>query len=159
MEPLVCAMMCCLTAFVITVTDVYHCEAGKITGIEMVSDAFAKVMPFFPKILLVVVLLFAFSTIISWAYYGLKCWNFLFGEDKKYEIIFHILYLVIIVIGSELDVKSVINIVDAMMIFTSVPNIIALYILAPEIKKELVKYCTKYNISSPLVTKTVKENS
>lgn len=159
MEPLVCAMMCCLTAFVVTVTNVYHCEPGKITGIEMVSDAFAKVMPFFPKILLVVVLLFALSTIISWAYYGLKCWNFLFGEDRRYEILFHILYLIIIVIGSELDVKNVINIVDAMMIFTSVPNIIALYILAPEIKSQLIKYCEKYNISSPLVKKTVKENS
>ena len=159
MEPLVCAMMCCLTAFVVIVTNVYHCEPGKITGIEMVSDAFAKVMPFFPKILLVVVLLFALSTIISWAYYGLKCWNFLFGEDRRYEILFHILYLIIIVIGSELDVKSVINIVDAMMIFTSVPNIIALYILAPEIKSQLIKYCEKYNIPSPLVKKTVKENS
>ena len=83
----------------------------------------------------------------------------MFGEDRRYEILFHILYLIIIVIGSELDVKSVINIVDAMMIFTSVPNIIALYILAPEIKKELIKYCQKYNIASPLVTKTVKENS
>lgn len=159
MEPLVCAMMCFLTAFTVTVTDVYHCEPGKITGIEMVSDAFAKVMPFFPKILLVVVLLFALSTIISWAYYGLKCWNFLFKENRRYEILFHILYLIIIVLGSELDVKSVINIVDAMMIFTSVPNILALYILAPEIKRELVKYCIKYNISSPLVAKTVKENS
>jgi AGCS family alanine or glycine:cation symporter len=74
----------------------------------------------------------------------------LFGEDKKYITVFHILYLLVIIIGAELDVRSVINIVDAMMIFTSVPNIIALYILAPEIKQQLIQYCNKYQIKNPL---------
>lgn len=149
MEPLICGIMCLLTSFIVTVTGTYVCEPGQISGIEMVSAAFAEVMPFFPKVLTVVVMLFALSTLISWAYYGQKCWNFLFGEGKKRSIVFHILYCLVIVIGSELNVKSVISIVDAMMLFTSVPNIIALYILAPEIKKYLKKYCNKLNISSP----------
>ena len=149
MEPLICAIMCLLTAFIVTVTGTYICEPGKITGIEMVSDAFALVMPFFPKILTVVVMLFALSTLISWAYYGQKCWNFLLGEGKKRSLVFHFLYCIVIVVGSELNVASVINIVDAMMLSTSVPNIIALYILAPEIRKHLKKYCNKLNISSP----------
>ncbi|MBQ2644845.1 alanine:cation symporter family protein [bacterium] len=156
MEPLICGMMCLLTAFIVTVTGTYVCEPGKITGIEMVADAFALVMPFFPKILTVVVMLFALSTLISWAYYGQKCWNFLFGEGKKRSIFFHLIYCIIVVIGSELNVKSVINIVDAMMISTSVPNIIALYILAPEIKKHLKRYCNKLNISSPYNTLQTK---
>lgn len=150
MEPLICSLMCLLTAFIVTVTGTYVCIPGEITGIEMVSDAFAMVFPFFPKGLTVVVMLFALSTLISWAYYGQKCWNFLFGEGRKRTITFHIIYCLIIVIGSELNVKSVINIVDAMMLSTSVPNIIALYILAPEIKKQLQKYCKKFNIVTPL---------
>lgn len=156
-EPLICAMMCILTAFIVTVTGTYQTEPGQITGIEMVSDAFAMVLPFFPKILTVVVMLFALSTIISWAYYGQKCWNFLFGEGFKRSLTFNIIYLVVIVIGSELNVKSVINIVDAMMISTSVPNIIALYILAPEIREELRLYCQKMKLKTPFDRKWKKE--
>lgn len=156
-EPLICAMMCILTAFIVTVTGTYQTEPGQITGIEMVSDAFAMVLPFFPKILTVVVMLFALSTIISWAYYGQKCWNFLFGEGFKRSLTFNIIYLVVIVIGSELNVKSVINIVDAMMISTSVPNIIALYILAPEIREELRLYCQKMKLKTPFDRKWKKK--
>ena len=156
-EPLICAMMCILTAFIVTVTGTYQTEPGQITGIEMVSDAFAMVLPFFPKILTVVVMLFALSTIISWAYYGQKCWNFLFGEGFKRSLTFNIIYLMVIIIGSELNVKSVINIVDAMMISTSVPNIIALYILAPEIREELRLYCQKMKLKTPFDRKWKKE--
>lgn len=156
-EPLICAMMCILTAFIVTVTGTYQTDPGQITGIEMVSDAFAMVLPFFPKILTVVVMLFALSTIISWAYYGQKCWNFLFGEGFKRSLTFNIIYLIVIIIGSELNVKSVINIVDAMMISTSVPNIIALYILAPEIREELRLYCQKMKLKTPFDRKWKKE--
>lgn len=156
-EPLICAMMCILTAFIVTVTGTYQTEPGQITGIEMVSDAFAMVLPVFPKILTVVVMLFALSTIISWAYYGQKCWNFLFGEGFKRSLTFNIIYLIVIIIGSELNVKSVINIVDAMMISTSVPNIIALYILAPEIREELRLYCQKMKLKTPFDRKWKKE--
>ena len=156
-EPLICAMMCILTAFIVTVTGTYQTEPGQITGIEMVSDAFAMILPFFPKILTVVVMLFALSTIISWAYYGQKCWNFLFGEGFKRSLTFNIIYLIVIIIGSELNVKSVINIVDAMMISTSVPNIIALYILAPEIREELRLYCQKMKLKTPFDRKWKKE--
>lgn len=149
-EPFICGMLCLLTAFIVTVTGTYAPSVpGKIEGIEMVSSAFASVFPFFPKILTIVVLLFGLSTIISWAYYGQKCWNFLFGEGFKRSIVFHIIYCLVIIIGSELNVKSVINIVDAMMLSTSVPNIIAIYILGPEIKEELLKYCNKFDIENP----------
>jgi len=149
-EPFICGMLCLLTAFIVTVTETYaSLIPGKIEGIEMVSNAFASVFPYFPKVLTLVVLLFGLSTIISWAYYGQKCWNFLFGEGFKRSIVFHVIYCIVIIIGSELNVKSVINIVDAMMLSTSVPNIIAIYILAPEIKEELLKYCNKLNIENP----------
>jgi len=158
-EPFICGMLCLLTAFIVTVTETYAgLVPGKIEGIEMVSKAFASVFPYFPKVLTLVVLLFGLSTIISWAYYGQKCWNFLFGEGFKRSLAFHIIYCIIIIIGSELNVKSVINIVDAMMLSTSVPNIIAIYILAPEIKEELIKYCGRYNLKNPFKEMTKNDD-
>ena len=103
-------------------------------------------MPFFPTLLAGIVLLYALSTIISWAYYGQKSWNFLFGEGKKRTLTFQFIYCAFILIGSVLNVTSVINITDAMMIAMSVPNIIAMYILAPEIKKDLAQYCKVHQL-------------
>ena len=146
LDPFLTGFMCTLTAFAIVITGVYKTHAGHTSGIEMTSDAISSVMPFFPKLLAGIVLLYALSTIISWAYYGQKSWNFLFGEGKKRSLTFQLLYCAFIVIGSVLNVTSVINITDAMMIAMSIPNIIAMYILAPEVKKDLKAYCQKYKL-------------
>lgn len=146
LEPFLTGFMCTLTAFAIVITGVYKTHAGQTSGIEMTSEALSSVMPFFPKILACIVLLYALSTLISWAYYGQKSWNFLVGEGKKRSLVFQVLYCSFIVIGSVLNVTSVINITDAMMLAMSVPNIIAMYILAPEIKKDLKEYCRKYKV-------------
>ena len=146
LDPFLTGFMCTLTAFAIVITGVYKTHAGHTSGIEMTSDAISSVMPFFPKLLAGIVLLYALSTIISWAYYGQKSWNFLFGEGKKRTLAFQFLYCAFIVIGSVLNVTSVINITDAMMIAMSIPNIIAMYILAPEVKKDLKAYCQKYQV-------------
>ena len=141
LDPFLTGFMCTLTAFAIVITGVYQTHAGQTSGIEMTSDAISSVMPFFPTLLAGIVLLYALSTIISWAYYGQKSWNFLFGEGKKRTLTFQFIYCGFILIGSVLNVTSVINITDAMMIAMSVPNIIAMYMLAPEIKKDLAEYC------------------
>lgn len=146
-EPFLTGLLCLLTAFVIVITNSYTPGAG-ISGIQMTSSAFSSVMPFFPYILLVIVFLFALSTIISWAYYGQKAWNFLFGEGYKRTLVFQILYCLIIILGSVMNLSSVIYITDAMMVSMSVPNIITMYILAPEIKKNLAQYCMKYNLAT-----------
>ena len=83
---------------------------------------------------------------ISCAYYGQKAWTFLLGEGKKRVLTFNLIYCLFIVIGSAMNVKSIIDITDAMMIAMCVPNIIVLYILAPEIKKDLKAYCQKYKV-------------
>ena len=72
--------------------------------------------------------------------------NFLFGEGRKRTLTFQFIYCAFILIGSVLNVTSVINITDAMMIAMSIPNIIAMYILAPEIKKDLAEYCRIHQI-------------
>ena len=146
LDPFLTGFMCTLTAFAIVITGVYKTHAGHTSGIEMTSDAISSVMPFFPTLLAGIVLLYALSTIISWAYYGQKSWNFLFGEGKKRTLTFQFIYCGFIIIGSVLNVTSVINITDAMMIAMSVPNIIAMYILAPEVKKDLKDYCIKHQL-------------
>ena len=90
--------------------------------------------------------MFAMSTLISWAYYGQKAWTFLFGEGKKRVIAFNLIYCLFIIIGSVMNVKSIIEITDAMMISMCVPNIIVLYVLCPEIKRDLADYCKRHNL-------------
>ncbi len=150
LEPFLTGFMCTLTAFAIVITGVYETHLGHTSGIEMTSEAISSVMPFFPKILACIVLLYALSTLISWAYYGQKSWNFLVGEGKKRSLTFQLIYCSFIVVGSVLNVTSVINITDAMMIAMSIPNIIAMYILAPEVKKDLAEYCRKYQLGKKI---------
>ncbi|MCD8378716.1 MAG: alanine:cation symporter family protein [Candidatus Gastranaerophilales bacterium] len=145
LEPLLTGFMCTMTAFAIVISGVYtKYTPAHPAGIEMTSEAISSVMAFFPKILACIVLLYALSTLISWAYYGQKSWNYLVGEGRKRTLVFHLIYCSFIIVGSVMNMTSVISITDAMMISMSIPNIIAMYILAPEIKKDLKEYCHKH---------------
>ncbi len=146
LDPFLTGFMCTMTAFAIVITGVYKDCAGHTEGIEMTSRAISSVMPFFPTLLACIVLLYALSTIISWAYYGQKSWSFLVGEGKKRTLFFQFMFCGFIVVGSVLNVTSVINITDAMMISMSIPNIIAMYILAPEVKQALNEYCKVHKL-------------
>ena len=147
LETFLTGILCLFTSFAIVFSGVLdHTQIGKISGIELASNAFQSVIPFFPIILSVIAILFAMSTLISWAYYGQKAWTFLFGEGKKRVFTFNMIYCMFIIIGSAMNVQSIIDITDAMMIAMCVPNIIVLYILASEVKKELKLYCQKYQI-------------
>ena len=90
----------------------------------------------------------------SWAYYGQKAWTFLLGEGKKRVLAFNLIYLLFIVVGSAMNVSSILNITDAMMLAMCVPNIIVLYILAPEIKRDLKDYFERHNF--PIAKKLIK---
>ena len=148
LETFLTGILCLFTSFAIIFSGVLDNAAiGEISGIELASNAFKSVIPFFPYILSAIAIMFALSTLISWAYYGQKAWTFLLGEGKKRVLTFNIIYCIFIVIGSVMNVKSVINITDAMMIAMCVPNVIVLYILGPEIKADLIEYCKKYEIA------------
>jgi hypothetical protein len=104
----------------IDVATTEHIEAARIanidaniSGIELASNAFESVIPFFPIILSAVAIMFAVSTLISWAYYCQKAWTFLVGEGKKRVLAFNLIYCLFIVIGSAMNVHSVIDITDA----------------------------------------------
>ena len=148
LETFLTGILCLFTSFAIIFSGVLNnTHIGQISGIELASNAFQSVISFFPIILSIIAVLFALSTLISWAYYGQKAWTFLFGEGKKRVLLFNLIYCIFIVIGSAMNVESIINITDAMMVSMCLPNIIVLYILAPEIKNDLKEYLAKRNMN------------
>ena len=148
LETFLTGILCLFTSFAIIFSGVLdYTHIGEISGIELASNAFQSVISFFPIILSIIAVMFALSTLISWAYYGQKAWTFLFGEGKKRVLLFNLIYCLFIVIGSAMNVQSIINITDAMMIAMCVPNIITLYILVPEIKRDLKEYCRNYKLA------------
>ena len=152
LETLLTGILCLLTSFAIVFSGILdQTQVGQISGIELASSAFESVISFFPYILSVVVILFALSTLISWAYYGQKAWTFLVGEGHKRNLSFDVIYCLFIIVGSAMNVASVINITDAMMIAMSVPNIIALYLLSPEIHADFKDYCKRHNVGKLFV--------
>lgn len=129
-------VVCTITALVIVITGSLENSTG-VQGIPLTSDAFASVVSWFPYVLTVAAILFAFSTMISWSYYGVRAWTHLFGENKTQENIFKAIFLVFVVIGSSINLAAVIGFSFAMTLAMSFPNIIGLYYLAPVVKQEL----------------------
>ena len=146
LETFLTGVLCLFTSFAIVFSGACTTASKEISGIELASNAFQSVIPFFPVILSLIAVLFAMSTLISWAYYGQKAWTFLLGEGKKRVMAFNLIYCSFIIIGSVMNVKSIIEITDAMMIAMCVPNIIVLYILCPEIKRDLKDYCKRMGL-------------
>ncbi len=138
------------TAFVIVVSKAYLTVDG-IAGIELTSKAFATICPFYPILLTVMASCFVLSTMLCGSYYGLKAWNFLFGEGKWKSRAFQAIYCLCIIAGSAMNFKSIINLSDAVTLFLAVPNLIAVFSLSNIVIKELKRYCKKYNINSDFV--------
>jgi AGCS family alanine or glycine:cation symporter len=136
-------LICLMTALVITVTGVYGDADGSIQGVELTSQAFAQGASWFPYVLFVVVFLFAYSTLISWSYYGVKGFTFIFGENALAETIYRLIFCGFIVIGASADLSSVILFTDASFFAMAIPNIIGLYMLAPELKRDVKAYAAK----------------
>ena len=132
-------IVCSMTAFVITITGVYTNYGDQIQGVELTSRAFESVFSWFPKVLAVAISLFAISTLITWSYYGLRCWTYIFGQSSLSKYSFKIIFLSFTVVGTSMNLGSVINFSDSMIFAMSIPNIIGLYFLAPTIFKDLEK--------------------
>jgi len=134
-------IICTTTALLLVVTGAY---SGGGDGVVMTSNAFATVMPWFPVVLTVVVFLFAYSTMISWSYYGLKAWTYLFGEGRWRELLYKLIFCLFIVAGATMSLDKVIDFSDAMMFAMALPNILALYLLAPRLKRDVADYWRRY---------------
>jgi len=133
------------TAFVIVVSGAYIGVDG-IAGIELTSKAFGTICPGFPILLTVMASCFVLSTMLCGSYYGVKAWNFLFGEGKSKTRIFQAIYCICIIAGSAMNFQSIINLSDAVTLFLAVPNLIAVFALSGIVIKELKRYCERYDV-------------
>ncbi|MEU2321503.1 alanine/glycine:cation symporter family protein [Streptomyces althioticus] len=145
LEPFIdTVVVCTMTALTIVIAAPASWDAARegneIGGVTITSDAFETVLPWFPNLLTVAVLLFAFSTILTWGYYGLKAWTYLFGRSKVSETVFKAVWSVFVVAGSLLSLDSLISLADSALFLLSVFNIIGLYLLAPVVKRELDRF-------------------
>ncbi len=118
-------------------------ESGTyIGGVDLTSMAYDSVIPGFRYILTIAIILFAFSTMISWSYYGLQSWKYLFGRGKRADVVYKVLFLMFVVIGAAATLDAVIKFSDAMILALVFPNMIGLLFLFPRVKEELDKYMT-----------------
>ncbi|MFD2585457.1 alanine/glycine:cation symporter family protein [Croceitalea marina] len=111
-----------------------------IGGVDLTSMAYDSVIPGFRYVLTIAIVLFAFSTMISWSYYGLQSWKYLFGRGRTADIVYKVLFLLFVVIGAAATLDAVIKFSDAMILALVFPNMIGLLILFPKVKEELNKY-------------------
>ena len=161
LEPFIdTVVICTMTALVIIITGqlvsdpstgMYLLDEGASTiqtvdgnkGVALTSAAFSSAFGWFQYVLALAVILFAFSTMISWSYYGLKAWTYLFGEGKSKELTFKIIFCIFVVIGAAASLGPVIDFSDAAIFAMAVVNIVALYFLMPIVKKELDSYVSR----------------
>jgi len=143
LEPFIdTVVICTMTSLVITITGAWEPNSG-VTGIALTAKAFETNFSGFGYPLAIAALLFAFSTMISWSYYGLKAWTYMFGEGREKELIFKIIFCVFVVIGSSMNLGPVIDFSDAMIFAMAIANIIGLYMLMPKVKALLADYHEK----------------
>ena len=161
LEPFIdTVVICTMTALVIIITGqlvsdpatgLYLLDEGGATiqtvdgnkGVALTSAAFSSAFGWFQYVLAIAVILFAFSTMISWSYYGLKAWTFLFGEGQSKEIIFKVIFCIFVVIGASANLGPVIDFSDAAIFAMAVVNIVALYVLMPIVKAEMNSYLAR----------------
>ena len=143
LEPFIdTVIVCTVTALVVIVTGAYepYLYQSAVRGIEITSSAYASAFPWFPWLLLVASMLFAFTTLVSWAFYGAQAAAYLFGPSRATDVGFKIVLCLLLSTGAAISLASIINFIDAMLFGMCIPNIIALYILYPELKRDLESY-------------------
>ncbi len=138
-EPFIDTIVVCLvTGLIVLVTGAW--QSGLPMGIGMTSYAFESIFPWFSYILCASVILFAFSTAVSWAYYGSKAVGYLSGENPKVDIVYKLALCGVLSIGAMVQLAHIVDFIDAMLFAMAVPNLIAVFILLPELKRDLADY-------------------
>ena len=129
-------IVCTMTGLVVVITGVYDDNVGD--GVLMTSAAFATVLDWFPLVLSLAVVLFAFSTMISWSYYGERCWTYLFGEGSS--MVYKVLFLFFVFFGSVIKLENVLEFSDLMILGMAFPNILGVALLSGKVKRALDDY-------------------
>ncbi len=161
LEPFIdTVVICTMTALVIIITQqlIVDPETGNYmlneagnaiatvdgnSGVSLTSAAFGSAFSWFPYVLAIAVVLFAFSTMISWSYYGLKAWTYLFGEGQTKELVFKVIFCIFVVIGAAANLGPVIDFSDAAIFAMAVVNVFALYFLMKVVRQELASYAER----------------
>ncbi len=133
-------IVCTMTGLVVVITGAYQQETGD--GVLMTSAAFGSVISWFPLVLSFAVVSFAFSTMISWSYYGERCATYLFGEAASLP--YRLLFLVFVVFGSVFKLGNVLDFSDLMILGMAFPNILGLLLLSNKVKAALDDYWGRY---------------
>lgn len=159
LEPFVdTVIVCTMTSLVLVTTMYFKGDTGEFTihgqqfvlgdtanastsfGIGMTSLAFQTVHDGFKYVLFICVFMFAFSTLITWSYYGLQAWQYLFGRAKIAVLAYKVIFCAVIIAGSAASMDKVIDFSDASLFAMSIPNLIGVYFLLPVIRRELRKF-------------------
>jgi alanine or glycine:cation symporter, AGCS family len=148
LEPFIdTVVVCTMTALVIVITGAYINPAYQdliegSAGAALTSRAFGEEITWFPYVLSVAVLLFAYSTMISWSYYGERCWAWLFGDKSSW--IYRILFLVFVFLGSIVTSTNVLDLSDYMILGMAFPNILGVLLLSGNVRRALREYWAKH---------------
>lgn len=139
-------VICTMTALVIVLTGVYNDPATAAireakNGAALTGVAFAQVSDWFPAILAVSVFLFAYSTMISWSYYGERCWSYLFGEQSA--IVYRLIFIIFIILASVVSASNLLDFTDLLVLAMAFPNLIGLYLLSGKVRRALDDYVAK----------------
>ena len=142
LEPFIDTVVICTMTALVIVTTVYDpaLAHGDVSGIELTSRAFASTVAWAPTPLAVIALLFAYSTMLAWAYYGLKAFTYLAGEGRLRDLGFKLFFCLCVILGSSIDLGALLQLSDALIFVMAIPNLLGLYFLAPVVKRELDRY-------------------
>ena len=143
LEPFIdTVVVCTITGLVVVVTGVYEpfLFNPDVVGIEITSAAFESAFGWFPYLLLVASMLFAFSTLVGWAFYGAQAAAYLFGPSRATDVIFKLLLCFLLSTGAAVSLSAILNFIDSMLFGMAIPNIIALYLLLPELRRDVKAY-------------------
>jgi len=136
-------VICLMTALVVLITGVYNDPAYEsVTGAALTSQAFASVISWFPCVLTAAVFLFAYSTMISWSYYGERCWEYLFGQRST--LVFKLLFLSCIFVGAVANLGAILSFSDIMILCMAFPNIAGAILLSGKVRRALDDYWQRY---------------
>jgi AGCS family alanine or glycine:cation symporter len=148
LEPFIdTVVVCTLTGVVIVVTGVYddpeyaHVDPAEL-GARLTSASFATVAAWFPTLLTVAVVLFAYSTMISWSYYGERCWSYLFGA--RTSLVYKLVFLGFVLLGSIVTAGNVLDFSDLMIFSMALPNLVGVVLLSGRVRRALDDYWRRY---------------
>ena len=143
LEPFIDTVVICTMTALVIITTIYEPGLAQqnVAGIELTTQAFTSTLSWSAIPLSIAAVLFAFSTMVAWSYYGLKAFTYLLGHARPWaDIGFKLFFLTFVVLGSAIELGALIALSDALVFIVAIPNLLGLYLLAPTIKRELNTY-------------------